>query len=130
MQRICPYLKMRVLGAIDFAVGKTIRDRIKAVSQMGFKDEDGVAHRFTWRTIETWLCRYRKRGITAMQPRPRGDRGAVRKVNLEQLQEAIDAVRPGFHRGTPSKAAVSGPGLSLAACSMALMANSWSPRSE
>lgn len=106
MKRICSYLKMRVLGAIDFAEGKTIRDRIRAVSQMGFKDEDGVPHRFTWRTIETWLCRYRKHGITAMQPRPRGDRGAVRKVNLEALQEAIDAVRHGFHKGVASKAAV------------------------
>lgn len=106
MKRICTYLKMRVLGAIDFAPGNTIRDRIKAVSQMSFKDEEGLAHRFTWRTIETWLCRYRKHGITSMQPRARGDRGTVRKINLEELQEAIDAVRPKFHRGIASKAAL------------------------
>ena len=35
------YLKMRVLGAIDMAESKTIRDRIKAVSQMTFTDEEG-----------------------------------------------------------------------------------------
>jgi len=38
--------------------GNTIRDRIKAVSQMTFTDEQGNPHQFTWRTIETWYCRY------------------------------------------------------------------------
>ena len=49
---------MRVLGAIDMAEGKTIRDRIKAVSQMTFTDEEGRPRQFTWSTISTWLCRY------------------------------------------------------------------------
>ena len=44
---------MRVLGAIDMAEGKTIRDRIKAVSQMTFTDEGGRPRQFTWSTIST-----------------------------------------------------------------------------
>jgi len=41
MKNPTPYLKMRVLGAIDMAPGNTIQARIKAVSQMSFTDEDG-----------------------------------------------------------------------------------------
>ena len=51
MRNPTPYLKMRVLGAIDMAEGKTIVARIKAVSQITFTDEDGQPRRFTWRTI-------------------------------------------------------------------------------
>ena len=38
MRNPTPYLKMRVLGAIDMAEGKTIQARIKAVSLMTFTD--------------------------------------------------------------------------------------------
>jgi len=52
MRNLSSHLKMQVLGAIDSAPGKTERDRIKSVSQRLFLDEEGLAHRFTWRTIE------------------------------------------------------------------------------
>ncbi len=45
---------MRVLGAIDMAEGKTIRDRIKAVSQMTFTDEERP-RRFTWLRASWWF---------------------------------------------------------------------------
>ena len=48
------YLKMRVLGAVDTAVGNTERERFKAVSQMTFTDENGYTRQFTWATISTW----------------------------------------------------------------------------
>ena len=51
MRNPTPYLKMRVLGAIDMAEGKTIRARIHAVSQTTFADEDGQPRQFTWRTL-------------------------------------------------------------------------------
>ena len=54
MRNPTPYLKMRVLGAIDMAPGHCIQARIKAVSQMTFTDEDGHPRQFTWRTIQTW----------------------------------------------------------------------------
>ena len=41
MRNPTPYLKMRVLGAIDMAPGHSIQSRIQAVSQMTFTDEDG-----------------------------------------------------------------------------------------
>lgn len=60
MKRVSPYLKMRVLGAIEFAPGATNIARIKHVSTLVFKDEEGVPHQFTWRTIQTWYSRYKK----------------------------------------------------------------------
>lgn len=91
------YLKMRVLGAIDFAPGDTIRERIKSASTMVFTDEDGNDRQFTWRTISTWLYRYKSTGITGMQLKVRADKGQTRKVTPEELLEAINAALPHFH---------------------------------
>jgi putative transposase len=98
MRNPTPYLKMRVLGAIDMAEGNTIQARIKAVSQMSFTDEEGHARQFTWRTI-----RYQKHGVTVMENKPRSDKGKIRKVSLEMVQEAIDALLPKVH-GAPKRA--------------------------
>ncbi len=104
MRNPTSYLKMRVLGAIDMAEGRTIRARIEAVSQKDFTDEDGLTRRFTWRTIQTWYSRFKKHGVTVMETRPRSDKGKVRKVNLEDLLAAIEAVRPRLHGKTPTLA--------------------------
>jgi putative transposase len=103
MKNPTPYLKMRVLGAIDMAPGDTIRDRIKAVSQMTFTDEEGNPRHFQWRTIETWQCRDQKHGVTVLENQTRSDKGKTRKVSPETLQEAVDALRPKVH-GTPTRA--------------------------
>jgi len=84
------YLKMRVLGAIDLAPGRCIRDRIKHVSQMTFVGEDGYSHSFTWRTIQVWYYRYRRFGSTAMENKPRSDKGKRRKITPEAVLEAIE----------------------------------------
>lgn len=96
MKHPSSYLKMRVLGAIDLAPGRSIRDRIKAVSETPFVDEDGHARCFTWRTIETWRMRYRLYGITGVQNQGRSDKGKTRKMTPEELLEAINQILPGF----------------------------------
>lgn len=96
MKNPSPYLKMRVLGAIDLAQGKSIQARIRQVSKMAFEDEDGNQRRFTWRTIQTWLYRFKVSGITSMQSKPRSDKGKPRKVHPEKLLEAIEQVLPLF----------------------------------
>jgi len=98
-----PYLKMRVIGAIEFAAGSTIRQRCQDVAGMSFVDEEGQPHTFTWRTVETWYSRYRAHGITSMHNKPRSDKGKTRKVSAEQLQEAIDQVRDSFRDTHPKK---------------------------
>lgn len=94
---------MKVLGAVEFAEGHSIRARIKAVSQQTFEDEDGHPHRFTWRTISTWLYRYKIDGTTAMIGKSRSDKGKTRKVSPEQLLEAIEKVLPRFRGRSVSK---------------------------
>ncbi len=106
MKRVTPYLKMRVLGAIEFAPGDTVRSRIKHVATMVFTDENDQRVKFTWRTIETWWTRYKKNGVTSVEVQPRSDKGQTRKVEPEKLQEAIEKVLPNFHGKTPPKAAI------------------------
>ena len=96
MKRVSVYLKLRVLGAIDSMVGSSIKSRIKKVSELTFHDEDGVPHVFTWRTIQTWLSMYKRHGVQVLLIRPRVDKGKHRKLSVEQIAEAIEAVLPEF----------------------------------
>src|SRR5258708_31823298 len=104
MRNPTPYLKMRVLGAIDMAEGNSIQARIRAVSQMTFTDEEGQPRRFTWRTIQTWYSRYQKHGVTVMENQPRSDKGKVRKVPLEDVLYPLHKVQPKVHGKTPTLA--------------------------
>ncbi len=96
MKQSSPYLKMRVLGAIDIAIGKTSQERIENVSKLTFTDEEGNARKFTWRTISTWLYRYKNHGITGVTNKNRKDKGKTRKITPEELLEAINSAKPHF----------------------------------
>lgn len=106
MKRPSIYVKMKVLGAIDIAPGKTRHERILNVAAMIFTDEEGRPHQFTWRTIQTWHYRYKNHGITAMEGQSRSDKGCTRKVTPEEVLEAINAALPHFHGKTPGKTAI------------------------
>ncbi|HEV8490763.1 MAG TPA: DDE-type integrase/transposase/recombinase [Candidatus Angelobacter sp.] len=102
MKNPTAYLKMRVLGAIDMAEGKSIQARIQAVSQMTFTDEQGQACQFTWRTIQSWYSRYQKHGLTVLENKSRSDKGKTRKLSTEVLAEAVRQVLPKVHGQSPS----------------------------
>lgn len=104
MKNPTPYLKMRVLGAIDMAEGHCIQARIKKVSATTFTDEEGHVRQFTWRTIQTWLTRYKKHGVTALENTARSDKGKTRNLKPEELLEAIRSVLPKVHGQTPTRA--------------------------
>ena len=88
-------VRLRVLSTIDYAEGKTQRDRYKTVSQQTFMDQEtGKSYRFTWRTIETWAVRHKKHGIATLDKKTRSDKNTQRKVSSAQLAEAIDDVLP------------------------------------
>ena len=91
-----PYLKMRVLGAVETAEGKTIRERIQQTAKLSFTDEQGYMRSFTWRTISTWYYRYKNYGITGVMHKNRSDKGQTRKISPEELLEAINQVLPYF----------------------------------
>jgi hypothetical protein len=97
MKNPSPYLKMRVLGAIDAAPGRSERERIRHVALLPFVDDEGNARHFTWRTIETWLVRYRKHGITVVHNKIRKDKGTSRRVPPEAVLEAVQGALPAFH---------------------------------
>jgi putative transposase len=100
------YLKMRVLGAIDTAPGRTRHERVHHVAAMTFLDEEGNPRRFTWRTIQTWFYRYKNHGITGMTNQPRKDKGQPRKLTPEELNEALSSARPHFHDQRTNKRAL------------------------
>jgi hypothetical protein len=87
---------MRILGAIDYADGATIKERIQKVSETTFTDEDGNPRKFTFRTISTWYYRYKSKGITGVNKSVRRDKGLPRKMTPEELLEAINQVLPMF----------------------------------
>lgn len=97
------YLKMRVLGAVDTAPGRTKEERLKHVAGMTFIDEDGLPRKFTWRSIQTWHWCYTKLGFISLHNKARCDKGKLRKVSREQLVEAIDQVLPLFRDPHPKK---------------------------
>jgi putative transposase len=96
MIRVSSYLKMRVLGAVENASGKSIRERIQKTSELAFIDEDGKPRTFTWRTIQTWYTRFKTHGVTGVVSRNRSDKGKTRKLSPEELLEAINQVLPFF----------------------------------
>jgi putative transposase len=106
MKQPSVYLKMRVLGAVDTALGRTRHERIHNVAAMTFLDEEGHSRRFTWRTIQTWFYRYKNHGITSMTNRSRKDKGHTRKVAPEELLEALAAAKPHFHSQNANKRAL------------------------
>jgi putative transposase len=88
-------LRLRVLSAVDYAPGDTIRARIKSVATRTFIDTlTGCEYTFTWRTISTWLYRFKKDGITAVENKTRSDKNQYRKVKPNELAEAINEVLP------------------------------------
>lgn len=99
-----PYLKMRVLGAVDTAPGRTKEDRLKHVAGLTFVDENGIPRQFTWRSIQTWLWCYTHNGFLSLQNKKRSDTGKLRKVSPEELLEAIQQVLPSFRDPHPKKA--------------------------
>ena len=85
MKRPSIYLKMKVLGAIDVAPGRTRDGRVRNVAEMIFLDEEGNQCQFTWRTIQTWYYRYKNHGVTSMETSSRADKGKPRKVTPEEV---------------------------------------------
>lgn len=106
MKNPSSYLKMRVLGAIESAPGKTQGERVRNVANMIFVDEYGEKRQFTWRTIYTWFYRYKNHGITGINPATRKDKGSTRKITPEELLEAINQVKTHFKNGRYNKMAL------------------------
>ena len=100
MSRIPSFeMRLRVLNAVHDAPGDSIRARIIHAADKTFVDtRTGQAHRFTWRTISTWLYRHKKHGATTLENKTRSDKDGYRKVQVSQLAEAINETLPTLSR--------------------------------
>ena len=90
-------LRLRVLSAIDYAEGDSIRARIQSVSKRTFTDaQTNATYQFTWRTISTWLYRFKKNGMTTLDNKTRADKNTYRKIQVNELAEAMNDILPSF----------------------------------
>lgn len=88
-------IRLRVLTAVDYAPGNSIRERIKHVSEQSFTDQQtGQSYQFTWRTISTWFYRFKNHGMTSIDKKTRSDKHSHRKVQAAELAEAINDILP------------------------------------
>ncbi len=94
-KKATPELRLRVISAVDYANGNSIRERIKETSKRTFYDDaSGCEHTFTWRTISTWVYRFKKDGITSIDSKTRSDKHSHRKIQVSELAEAIRETLP------------------------------------
>lgn len=88
-------LRLCVLNAVEYAAGKSVRERIRCVAAQSFDDVlSGQRHQFTWRTISTWVYRFKRHGVTTLENKSRADKDCYRKVQVNQLAEALHEVLP------------------------------------
>ena len=92
-------IRLSVLSAVDYAPGDTIRARIQSVATRTFVDKrTDKVYQFTWRTISTWLYRFKKYGITTLDNKTRQDKNTYRKIQPNELGEAINEILPTIGR--------------------------------
>lgn len=92
-------IRLSVLSAVDYAPGNSIRARIVAVSKRVFTDSrTGIDYQFTWRTISTWLYRYKLNGVATLETKTRADKHRYRSIQPNELAEAINDILPSLGR--------------------------------
>jgi putative transposase len=88
-------IRLQVLSAVDYAPGDSIRARIQSVATRTFIDKrTDNRYQFTWRTISTWLYRFKKHGITTLDNKTRRDKNTY--CNFPTYQSAIPRYRANF----------------------------------
>ena len=88
-------LRLRVLNAVHEAPGNSMRKRIKFAADKTFVDGlSGQPYRFTRRTVSTWLYRHKKNEVATLENKTRSDKNSTRKVQVNQLAEALHKVLP------------------------------------
>ena len=73
---------------------------IEAAAARSFVDPAGREVRFDARTLWRWLSAYRRKGLSALRPRVRKDRGQLRALSAEILRTAAELRRQNEERPT------------------------------
>lgn len=97
-------LRLSILSAVEYAQGRSIRERIKNTAKRIFIEHNTQQqYQFTWRTISTWLYRYKTNGVISMDNKTRSDKNTFRKIQPNELAEAIKEVLPTLRRNKTNK---------------------------
>lgn len=103
-------LRLCVLNAVEQAAGKSVRERIRCVAARTFDDVvSGQRHQFTWRTISTWVYRFKRHGVTTLENKARADKDCYRKVQVSQLCTPASPLPPRRHLTSPRRSTDAGP---------------------
>lgn len=92
-------IRLSVLSAVDYAKGDSIRARIVDAAKRVYTDSrTGIDYQFTWRTISTWLYRYKLSGVATLETKTRIDKHQYRSIQPNELAEAIHSILPSLGR--------------------------------
>lgn len=78
-----------------------LRPHLEQLATKTYTDRNGTARVFSWRTLESWVGRYRKGGFPALLPRRRKDEGSVKALSETIVQLIIDMKREDPGRSAP-----------------------------
>jgi len=88
--------RSEIVGALtrrDLSRGE-LRASLQALSQERFRPPDSDITRYiSFTTLERWFYAYRRGGLDALRPMPRGDRGHGRALTAEQRDLLLDIRR-------------------------------------
>ena len=70
-----------------------LRLALKKLAQETHQDWKGRSRRVSYKTLEEWYYKYRKRGFEALKPRPRSDRNQSRRLSQDLQQLILDMKR-------------------------------------
>ncbi len=69
------------------------RELLEEAASRTYVTPGGRRVRFTWRTLEGWYYAYKSRGLAALEPRTRADRGECKAIPADLAQRILDLRR-------------------------------------
>jgi len=76
--------------------------KLREIADKEHTDPDGKTKCVDVRTLERWIQRFKKYGVTGLMRRPRKDRGRSRTITAAALERAIALRKEGTDRSTPT----------------------------
>jgi putative transposase len=94
-------LRYRIIAEAAESSGEGVSEAIKKAATRSFPDPDGQELiEVTPRTLWRWLAAYRDGGLLALRPKARSDRGLLRAIPQEALEDAARLRRENENRPT------------------------------
>jgi putative transposase len=92
--------RYRIIADAAEGTDESVAAAIAAAARRTYVDPDGHEQQFSERTLWRWLKEYRSRGLLALRPKQRTDKGSIRAIAPEVLQMAAQLRRERETRAT------------------------------